>query len=272
MPAVDLERLARQIEGVLNARTDPHALARGCLDLLEFYRDRSRHSLVGPRAAARARGLGAPRPVVRALGQALRQAARDRPQETLALAAALWQRGARETRSLAIMLLPEVSGDEAAAWAEPRAAACDDFELLDELATSGLGRWRRERPPGFLQTAGRWLKADSVGLRALALLTLRAAADAPNTDAIPAIFHLLPDGLAGHRGISRKALLRLLETLARRSPQETARLMLDHLQSDGGDGAALIQDLLPAFPVSQRARLRNALAQPRAPGIMRRTS
>ncbi len=271
MPAVDLERLARQIEAVVAVGTDPHAVARGCLDLLEFYRDRSRHSPVAQRAAARAAAFGAPRPVVRALAQALRQAVRDRPQEALALAASLWQHEARETRSLAIMLLSVVSGDEAAAWAEPRAAACDDFDLLDDLAASGLGRLRREHPQAFLQSAGRWLKADSARLRAMALLSLRAAAEAPNTEAVPAIFHLLPHGLTGHRGISRKALLRLLETLARRSPQETARLVLDHLRSGGVEGAALLQDLLPAFPPSQQARLRKALAELRAPGIMRRT-
>ncbi len=268
MPAVDLDRLARQVESLLAAGTDPQTLARGCLDLLEHYRNRSRRSAAAQQVAPRVSAFGAPRPLLRALGRALRDAMRDRPDEALMLAALLWHRESWETRSLAILLLADIAGDEAAAWAEPRAAECGDLDLLDDLAGRGLGRWRREHPEAFLAFAARWLTSDSASLRAMALLAMRAEADQSGSRSIPAILRLLPASLSVSRGIARTALLRLLHTLARCSPREAALLLRDNLASGSADAADLLRATLPAFPEPQRSRLRRALAEQRAAGIM----
>ncbi len=271
MPAVDLDRLARQIDALLTEAADTEALGRGSLDLLELYRSRSRRSPGAQRVAPRPGGLGAPRPVVRALAQALRRAMRGRPNEALVLAAWLWHRESWETRTLAIELLADVADDEAAAWAEPRAADCSDLDLLDALCSRGLCRWRQEHPQAFLRSAARWLSSESAPLRAMAYLALRAEAEDTGSESIPAILRLLPASLSGTRGLARAALVRLLHSLARHSPHETARLLHDWLDSGRVEAADLVRAVLPAFPAAQQTILREALAESRPAGIIQRT-
>lgn len=268
MTAVDLDRLARQIDALLAAAGDAYTLARGSLDLLELYRQRSRRTPAAQQVAPGPGSLGAPRPVLRALSQALRQRMRDRPDEALVLAALLWHRETWETRLLAIELLADVAGDEAAAWTEPRAANCGDIGLLDDLAARGLGRWRREQPESFLRTMASWLASDSISLRALAYLVLREEVDERGSECIPAILRLLRASLAGSRGIARTALLRLLQSLARLSPHETARLLHDHLDAGYATAFDLVRAVLPALPAGQQARLQEVLAEVRSAGIM----
>ncbi|MEW6568585.1 MAG: DNA alkylation repair protein [Chloroflexota bacterium] len=272
MPAVDPWRLARQVEAVLASSREPASLTRACLDLFEFYADRARRAVGAVRAAAPTAGFGTPRPVVRALADALRGAFADRPDEALVYAASLWQPDAREPRSLAVALLSGVATEDVAAWAEPRAAATDDFTLLADMAAIGLEKWRSERRQAFMGQVSRWLQSESDRLRALALLSLAAEVEAPSFEDLPQIFRLLAAAPRSRRGPARRALIHLLQLLVRRTPQETARFLLDQLQADPAEGAALIHTLLPAFPARQQEILRQALADQGRLGIIRAVS
>jgi hypothetical protein len=267
MPAVDPARLEREIETLMEAAAEPQALTRRVLDLLEFYAERARRT-AGTEAATPYKAFGVPRPVVRGLGAALRARLGDNPEAALAAASALWGAGYRETQFLAASILGVLQGREAAGWAAARAETCPDAVCLAELARSGLAGWRAAEPQTYLAQTSAWLRSGSERVRALGATGLTALVDDASFEDLPAVFRLLTDlPLAGH-GVFRRALEQTVDALARRSPPEAARFLLDALRLGTPGAASLARRSLPAFPARQRGLLEEALSEGRGAGII----
>jgi hypothetical protein len=209
MPAIDPNRLARQVEDLIAQPDEPDRIARVVRDLVEEYSDQTRSSVPT-----------VPTPVIRALRGALQQ--HEQPK---AISEALWEVSLPDTRLLAAGLLERIEDPEAAATAKRWAAQNVPIEIVRELGARGLAGWRRADPAGFLDQITSWLDEHRGRGRALALYALRERVSDPDFEDLPSILMLIEGRLSGVRGEMREAMVALITALEKVAPEETVNFL-----------------------------------------------
>jgi hypothetical protein len=159
-----------------------------------------------------------------------------------------------------VAILHSQDGPAVAAWSEGWALECKDEFILAELAKVGIESWRKADPSGFLSHASNWATSTKRPLRIFALMAFRAAVEDPCFEDLPTVFRVSAGLAETVRGESRRVLYDMVEKLARRSPPEAARFLLDEL-AKGGEGARrLARTTLPVFPSRQRELIERTLS------------
>lgn len=260
MSAIHPERLAKQVEELLSSLDEPTLLLQQLRELLEFYTDRTRRSRVKPNADAASWPFNVPRPVLRSLRASLQSGTRAHPELARSAAHALWEAGLRETRYLATAILAGQSGDDVIQFVTARAAECRDPVVKDELARTGLEAWRRRDTGLFIEHVSDWLGGAQRKMRIFGLLALEGAVQDGHFTDLPSVFQLLAGASISARGEERRSLCRVICSLAKRSPQEAARFLLDEQVRSDSTALRLIRDVRDAFPPRQRELLERALS------------
>jgi len=211
MPAIDPNRLARQVDHLIALPDDPELIARTVRDLVEEYSEQVRSPVPT-----------VPKPVVRALRGALRH--REHPK---AISEALWKISLPDTKLLAAGMLEQIEGPEVATIAKRRAGQNVSIEIVRELAARGLAGWRRADPAAFLDQITSWLDEHRGRGRVLALYALRERINDPDFEDLPSILSLLEGRLSGVRGEMREAMVALITALEKIAPEETGNFLND---------------------------------------------
>lgn len=260
MPAIDPARLEKQIDEVVAFILEPGEVAHRCLDLLDYYADRTRR--VRATALDVSPSLGVPRPVLRSLADRLRSAVAQLPDGGLALAEQLWRGQFREIMILAAVVVGGRPGEPAARWLEAAASQCSDSEVLAHLASDGTEAWRRSDPQTFLTRAEVWLRSGDQRLVTFALLAFQAGVAEDPGLSLLAVLDILEGRLSHFRGPSRRAFVDLVRALVDRSPQEVARFLADEVrQAQGGPAVrSILKACLEAFPAYEREGLEKILS------------
>lgn len=256
MPAINPARLEKEIEAIIRLMEDPGEFRRKCLELLRFYADRTKRTLDS--AEFELSALNAPNALVRTMANNFQDNVKDNPALAQPAASALWQSGFREARVLAVAMLGAQVRDEVPEWAAEWAKESVDPIVLDELARQGLVRWRESSPSAFLTRSAEWVaerKTHLFGLKAI-----QSAVEDPGFEDLPSIYRILRGQSAKVRGESRRVLTELVSELSHRSPQETARFLLEELAREPELARRLIRDSLKAFPRRQQSLLQDALS------------
>lgn len=270
MPAIDPERLKIQVDRLLEVVSDPVALQRGCVELLDFYADRTQKSIATGEVDETYRAFGAPKPLMRALSFGLRSRLAQHPTSSFSTAAALWEAGYRETRALASAILGELDVEDVPDWAETWVLTCDDQIAVEELANQGLTNWRKADPTRFLGRVELWLGSTQKKLQSFSLLALMSAVEDPSFEDLPTVFRIL-DGTTGtFDGALFLVLSRLINALSRRSPPEAVRFLMDELAHERESTRRLIRNTKENFPPRQRDLLERALSVKNQTGIIRK--
>ncbi|MEE9215964.1 MAG: DNA alkylation repair protein [Anaerolineales bacterium] len=209
MPAIDPNRLARQVEDLIALPDEPDQIARFVRDLVEEYSDQTRSSVPT-----------VPTPVIRSIRGALRQHAQQK-----ALSEALWKESLPDTWLLAAGLLERIEDPEVAATAKRWAGQNVPIEIVRELGERGLTSWRQADPTGFIDQVGNWLDEKRGRSRVLALYALRKRVSDPDFEDLPSILGLLEGRLGGARGEMREALVALIAALENVAPEETMNFL-----------------------------------------------
>jgi hypothetical protein len=271
MPAINPERLKKQVDSLLNLVSDPVELQKSCVELLDFYADRTRKSVVVSEADETILAFDVPKPLMRALSHGLCDRLGDQPASAFPAAAALWEAGYRETRILASTILGEQSGEQVPNWAETWAVESEDRIALQMLAAKGLVSWRRAAPTAFLEKAEGWLGSTEKKLWSFSLLALQSAVEDASFEDLPTVFRLLDGATSRFRGVHIHALSQLISALARRSPPEAAHYLIDELASGGPTITRMVQNTLEIFPKRQRQLLERALSTKNRTGIIQKS-
>ena len=271
MPAINPERLKKQVDSLLALVGDPVELQKSCVELLDFYADRTRKSVAVGEANEATHAFDVPKPLMRALSHGLRARLGDQPASAFPAAAALWEAGYRETRVLASTILGEQGGEQVPNWAESWAVECDDRITLQVLAAQGLVSWRKADPTAFLEKAEAWLGSTEKKLWSFSLLALQSAVEDTSFEDLPTVFRLLDGATARFHGVHFHTLNQLINALARRSPPEAARFLRDELASGGPGITRLVQNTLENFPKRQRQLLERALSTQNRTGIIQKS-
>jgi hypothetical protein len=261
MPAIDLTRLSHELDSLGGLVDDPESAVRACLNLLDFYADRTRRPTLRS-TADMARKFGAPSPVVRQLARRLALAAINLPDAGERLADALWEADFRETKLAAVAIFEQRADDGVPAWIEAHARTCTDKTVLSALGGQGIRSWRAAHPDAFLERAWSWIDESDSRLMTVAIMALAEAISQPEFPLGPKLFQGLEsrfDRLAAQPG---RTLGDLLRKLAARSPAETAQMLKYHLTHGKSQRAmaGAVRSSLPSFPARQRRVLEAALS------------
>lgn len=260
MAAINPIRLNEQIDGLLEFLEEPVALRRKCLDILDFYADRTRRPTPKSAIDDASRTFRVPRPVIRAIGIGLKTRTKDNPELAHLASSALWEAEYRETRLLASAILSSQSHDAVAEWAIEWVSKCDDRIVVAEIARVGLAGWRKGDENGFLEKCAEWIEGSSRAIRVFGLLALDAAARDTEFKGLPAVFRMLTGKAASAKRDEKRALAQLVRTLTERSPFEATRFLLDELKHHNSGARALARTVLDQLPVKQRKLLEQTLS------------
>lgn len=260
MPAVNPARLDQQIEELILFSSDPEKFTKECLELFEFYSDRTKRP---PRAADLTSGpsMGVSRPVIRRVGLEVNEALREDPAlDWEAIARRLWDSEFREPRMIAVGIIGEHAQPVIREMVEAWALDCGDELLFQLLASTGLARVRRDHVAHFFSWVSGWVHSSTNRLRYFGLLCIETALDETKTEHLPEILDTLHGASENARSDTRIALDRIIGKAAKVSPQEVARFLIDEFEGEVTGADRLIRATHEQFPPSQRERL-DALLQ-----------
>ncbi|MBN2556303.1 MAG: DNA alkylation repair protein [Anaerolineales bacterium] len=257
MPAVDPARLKREMEHLRATLPDLDRFQREALDLIQRYEDKTQRPA---RSLRTGRVFSTPLPMIKMLARELGSDLEDNPDLHLQAADALWDSANIELRYAAIQMAAYRTGPDVPALAERWARGCETFEVLDELADTGIGAWRDASSDLFLPQVEIWLDKPWIRVQTFALLALKHAAGQQAFQDLPTVFRLLHPVDRFERREARRALIQLVEELARRSPQEAAFFVIDELQQGGKRAKQLARKTLPIFPAPQQRLIQRTLS------------
>jgi hypothetical protein len=271
LPAIQPARLRQQAVLLSQHFDQPAAFVRNLQYVLEFYAERiRRHGLKGS-PAAMLPAYQVPQPVLRYLLQELTPLAEQDPPAGLALCDELWEREMLEFRQLACMLLGSIPVS-APSLVLRRIRSWVDHEpeniLLDAIFKSGLVYLRRHHPQEVLDLAESWLNGSQPLEKQLGLRVLSSVIQEPDFDNLPVLFRMIHPLCQASPAAVRPDVLDLLESLARRSPQETAHFLRQTLNlPDSPQTPWLVRQVLHAFPEEIQKSLRQTLRSLESTGL-----
>jgi hypothetical protein len=232
--------------------------------LFDFYADR----------AQRSGRSGEPQPLVTAyhvrppvLRQVLAELARradEQPEHALALCEALWNEPYLEFRLLAAAFLGQIPTrppEEVQRRLQIWLVSKPEVRLSQALLDQGLRRMRLENPEAAIALAAGWLEAgNDVYQQQLGLRALLPMINDLRFENLPVFFRLIVPLTRTAPTALRPDLLDVLESLARRSPPETAFFLRQTLDTPNSpDTPWLIRQCLRAFPDELQASLRETV-------------
>lgn len=203
--------------------------------------------------------LGVPAPVLRALETALRGPALEDHLAGAMAAETLWTAPLAEARLLAIALLELQPSEEIPLWAEAWARTADDPALLERLAAGPVRLIHGVDPERFWAAISVYIASPHAAEIILGLRSLEASMEDLDAGEMPRTFEVL-EGLAPlEGGEAWRAQLGLVRALARRSPPETARFLVDQIEQARPGATRMARQMLEDFPALEREALRRSL-------------
>jgi hypothetical protein len=249
MPAINPEILSQRIEDVLKLLDEPRRFARACYEMLEFYADRTKRTSTVAGRIETARVLRVSRPVLRMLCNEILHYEHADTADWLEAADLMWTTGVREGRFVAACLLSRAAPEDVPKVAESWAESCEDAIALEKLASEGLSTWREEDTDVFLQVLKRWMDDPRLQVRHLALLLIaNVSRDSTYDKHLPETFQILQGVSEKVRGESRQSLIALMRQMARHSPAETTKFLLDERKVGYPGVKRLIRSTMDALP------------------------
>lgn len=263
MPAIQPARLKKEVAQLGETFERPAVFVRGLHNLLEFYADRAhRPGQAGETPALLACYHVRP-PVLRQLIQGLGPLVASNPPVTLQVVDALWEQPYLELRLLAAALLgriPVVDPDPVVKRVQAWSVSNPEERVMTAIADYGLACLRQEAPLTVIRHVEEWLESRQFAMQRLGLCALLPLAEMAHFDLLPVFYRLLQPFIRNVSSQLRADVLNLVETLAHRSPRETAYWLRQSLEMGASpDVPWFVRQSLPAFPADIQENLRSAV-------------
>jgi hypothetical protein len=264
MPAIRPAILKQHSALLANEFNQPELFCRSLHHLLDQYANRAFRPGQSGKPKPLLLSYDVPAPVLRQLLQDLEPKARQDPAAALVLCSMLWDEAYLETRMLAAGLLGKIPADSEQILTRLQGflLTAGNDRLISGLLDQGLVRLRQTDPDRIIEQARTWLGSREEFEQTLGLRVLRPLIAQPAYEDLPVFFKLLDPLICEAPAVLRMDLIDVVETLARRSPRETAYFLQENLGfSMCTTTAWLIRQVLPVFPVEVRTSLRESLRQ-----------
>jgi len=139
-----------------------------------------------------------------------------------------------------------------------------DDRIIDGLFGYGLIQLQQDAPGSLLELVSIWMSSPDLPIQKAGLRALLPIINQSGMEKIPSIFRMLTPYLRVAPSQLRPDILKVLSTLAHRSPSETAYFLRQNLSApDNPDTAWLIRQVLDEFPVEAQTSLRSMLKEKR---------
>ena len=262
MPAIDLARLRKQANRLVDFFFLPDEFMKHLREMLEFYVNHTLRTKENVAPGSNLKTYRTPTAVLTQIENELRAVAEANPEFALDLADILWDEGALETRLLAAFLLGRIPPQEErllprlTAWTQQ----IRDANVRSALLSTSLSRMRKETPDQFLILIREYLhparlRTWSNGIQAL----LPMIADAANAN-LPPIFDMVEPIIEEAPSTLQNDLMDLIVALYRASSSETVFLLKNILTKTQNPMTVItLRRISTSFPPPLQAELRDLL-------------
>ncbi len=263
MPAAELSRLRMQINGLIDRFSDPAGFRLALRDLLEMYANHAYRPGQAVHPQPLLPSYRVPPLITHQLELELGKTCLEQPAQALEVVEALWHDPYLEPRLMAAVLLGAIPASQGEAviqklrdWAVP----AENFRMLDALFRHATTSLRRETPQLLFGLYEEWINSPQTATQSQGIRALIPIIEDEAFENLPPVFRLLSPLVQRSPAALQTDLHAALETLARRTPIETAYFLRQALSmSPGPSVARLIRRCLPLFDPYQQASLRAAL-------------
>jgi hypothetical protein len=263
MPAIQPSRLKKQAAQLGEAFSQPTVFIPGLHQMLDLYADQTHRPGQTGKPPPLLKAYNVPSPVLRQVFIELNPYIASYPSAILDLCDALWAQPVLEFKKLAIQLLGRISLDPSEriiARIHLWTTSFLDEQLIDSLVEHGLYRLRREKSDLLLSLCAEWLSQNTTLHQQLGLRALGSLVTEPKFENHPTVYRLITPFLRVTPLPIRPDILSLLQTLARRSPQEITHLLRVNLSvSDNPDTPWLLRHTMSELPGELQSSLKIAL-------------
>ena len=262
MAAIDLTRLDKQIDELALLVDDPRAFQEELHRLLSFYH-RYSHRRHQNRQISFLKNYDLPEKVLSHIEARLKPLSLNEPGRVFELVNQLWQDSYYEARKLASSMLgnlPISYKDQVLETIEKWLAEPLDHGLSEAVIENAGLRLQAESPEDWEKLINRLLNVPKVQSKRLGLLALSKLIAASTVDRLPLYFRWVREFLISPDASVDKALERVVEALAEKSPQETAYLLREVL-IDSNDSVVgrRMRHYLPFFDEEPQKRILKAI-------------
>jgi hypothetical protein len=262
MPAIDLARLRKQANRLVDFFFLPGEFMKHLREMLDFYVNYTLRTKENVAPGSNLKTYRTPPAVLTQIENELRAVAEANPEFTLELADTLWDEGALETRLLAAFLLGRIPPQEErllprlTAWTQQ----VRDPDVRSALLSTSLTRMRKETPAQFLILVREYLHPARMrtwtnGIQAL----LPMIADATNEN-LPTILDMVEPIIEEAPSTLQNDLTDLIVALYRASSNETT-FLLKHILTNAQNPMTVVtlHRIAPTFPPPLQKELRDLL-------------
>lgn len=266
MPAIQPSRLKIQAAKLTQYAGDPEKFCRAFHSFLDFYADRTYKPGQVGEPPPLMRAYRVPSPVLPAVEKELKQFSFENRELALALADALWSEPILEFRLLAASILGQVSPTPFQAIikrVENWSGSNTPGRLIDEIVDSGLAKFLQEYPGAYLEQTESWLTSEDEQFNRLGLIAIPPLVESGYFEDYPQLFNQLGKLMRSEITPLNTEVLRIIEVLAQKAPEETA-YFLGQTKKSAGENAAIswyIRKSLGFFPSDSQRYLRAVLLQ-----------
>jgi hypothetical protein len=271
MPAVDLNRLKHQIDGLIWMFTRPVEFVQELHDIFSFYADRvyKPGELIQKKSSIQSYHV--PSLVMRQLEIDLHQRCIENPGAALSLIDALWQESMLEPRILAatlLGLLPLNYQQDISSRLVSWSGQTTDDNLLRTLLEKGTSRLQQEKSEDWIQILKEWGASEGKGAQRAMLYSILSLLQNPEYENLPPLFDLTAIAIKSHPQALQRELIEVTTLLKERSSSECAYFLRQIIRLGVSEATArLLRKIIALFdePVksSLLAEWRTSSAQPK---------
>jgi hypothetical protein len=264
MPAVQLERLNRQIQYLIGFYTQPLEFHHQLGELLEQYADLTfRSGQVAKSIPSAVDSFHVSPIVIQSIERSLMSLVPEDPLSGLALADELWTDSRYEPRLIAasiIGLLPPSQVDQVLNRITLWAQSATEKSYLVAIFNQGSISLRRKTPQAWIELIATWLSSSDLSFRRLGIMAILPVIDDSSFDNLPIIFKIISPVLQDFQDGYKNDLREILAALTRRSSTETVFFLRQMISlTDDPALVTFVRQCLPDFPEDARIRLRKFL-------------
>ena len=193
MPAVQLSRLAQQIDVLVWQFTRPADFLQRLRDLFEYYADRVFKAGQAVPPATLVPSYHIPPIIMRQLEVELRQPCTQHPAAAFALVEALWGESMLEYRLLASILLgmvPLHPPDQVVECIRTFAVPKTDSQIIEALLENSGRSLRQEMPDIWINLIESWANSPSYAYQAIALKAIKISTNDEKFENFPPLFRI----------------------------------------------------------------------------------
>lgn len=266
MPAIQLARLRMQSASLVECYSDAEAFVQRLHALLNFYANRAYRPGEAGEPPPLLATYHVASPVLRQIVADLMPLIHENPEVALPLADALWAESFLEFRQLATAILGRMPSTHASEvlqrireWVKPGL----EERLWKSCLAEGLRSVREDHPERYKEMISDWLVERDRFYQRIGLVALELFLQNPAFEDYPWVFRMLSSFVREIHPDLQADLINLMDTLARKTPQEAIYFLhqLLSIWKDDPSVVRMVRNLLRRSSPEVAAELRRAMRQ-----------